>query len=325
MKKDIFTIFFAAVLVLSPFFASAQTDIGRRIILSATPTNPGPNESVNLTVSSSEVNVNLANIEWSVDGKSVKKGVGMKTFAFTTGANGNSNTVNVRVTPESGTPIEESMNFAPSDIDIIWEAQNSYVPPFYKGKAFPVTQSGVKIVAMPNVKTTSGKMVDPSDFAYVWRKDGLNMQGQSGYGKQSLTYMNQLLENTNRVDVSASNGVKKVDDGIIISYSEPEFLFYEVDSFTGAKYQKALQDGFRPAKQQLSLVVEPYFLPTDWRTEAGIKLEWKLGNQAVASKNKNSLVINTGTQPATFNINLIYNESKKLFRSFTESLTVNPR
>ncbi len=324
-NRDFYKIFFVAVLVLLPFFSYAQVQVGRRITLVASPQSPGPGESVVITVSSSEINIDLSNIEWSVDGKSAQKGKGMRNFSFTAPGNGKSSTVSVKVSPPTGTTANESITFSPADMDIIWEAENAYTPPFYKGKTLPLKQGQVKIVAIPNVRSQSGNMMKPSEFAFSWKKDGQNMQGQSGFGKTSFSYMSQLLEETNRIDVLASNGLKQVGGGIIISYFEPDFVFYEVDTLLGPKYQSALRDGFRPEKSQLTLVAEPYFLPANWQIDPGTTFEWKVNNQKVGPKTKNTLAVNAASQTSSFNVSVTYNEAKKLFRKFSETISINPK
>lgn len=320
------TIVAVAAISLLPYFVSAQAPaIGQRMALTASPTNPSPGQSVSLTVSSSEIDINLSNIEWSVDGKSLQKGTGLKTFSATAPANGKSLTVSVRVTPRNGTPIDASTTFSPADMDLIWEATDSYVPPFYKGKALPVKQSAVKVVAIPNVRTAAGAMVKPSDFSFAWKKDGQNMQGSSGFGVSSFSYINQILQDTNRVDVAASTFGKSVDGGIVVPYFEPKLLFYTSDSLTGTKHQSALQNGYRSTGAQLSIVLEPYFLPKRWRTDPNTTLVWKLNGQAVNAKDRQNLSVNTSGETGSFTVTAAYNETKRLFRSFTKTLTVTPQ
>ena len=325
MKKNFYTIIFLIAIVLLPSLAFAQVEVGKRVTLSASPQNPSPGEMVNLSVSSSELNVDLASIEWFVDGKSVKKGAGVKSFSFTAGSNGKSNTVSVSVTPKNGTPVDQSITFSPVDMDIIWEAQGAYVPPFYKGKTLPIKQGQVKVVAVPVVRNSNGSMLKPSDFAYAWRKEGQGIDGQSGLGKSSFIFTNQMLETSNRVDVSATNGAKSVQGSLNMTYFEPELLFYESDNQTGTQYQRSLQNGFRPAFSSVALSFEPYFLPKGWRTDPNTTVEWTLNGQNAVSKDRQSLSVNATTQTGTFTVGVKYHEMKKLFRDFSKSLTITPK
>lgn len=325
MRGRILTTLAIVLFALSPFLVSAQSmSIAQRVFLSASPQNPAPGETVTMSVSSSEINIDLSMVDWSVDGKSIKKGMGQKTFSFTAPGNGKSTTVTVRVTPNGGSGVEETMTFSPADIDIIWEAEGAYVPPFYKGKTLPIKQGGVKIVAMPNVRTSTGSMQKPSDFAFSWKKDGQNMPGNSGFGKQSFTYINQMLEDTNRIDVSAATGTKRVEGGVIISYFEPKLLMYESDALIGTKYQAAIPSMYRSKGAQLALILEPYFLPRSWKTDSGTTVSWKLNGQDVNAKDRQSFSVNTSGEKGAFTLTATYNEAKKLFRTFSKSITVTP-
>lgn len=320
------TIVAVAAISLSPYFVLAQAPvIGQRVTLTASPSNPSPGEAVSLTVSSSEIDINLSLIEWSVDGKPAQKGTGLRAFSTTAPANGATKTVSVRVTQRNGTPVDASTSFSPADMDLIWEAEDSYVPPFYKGKALPIKQGAVKIVAIPIIRTSGGSIVKPSDFSFAWKKDGQNMQGSSGFGVSSFSYINQILQDTNRFDVAASTFGKSVDGGIVVSYFEPKLLMYPSDSLTGVKHQSALQNGFRPTGAQLSVVLEPYFLPERWRTDPHTTLVWKLNGQAVNAKDRQNLSVNTSGETGSFTVTAAYNETKRLFRSFTKTLTVTPQ
>ena len=44
---------------------------------------------------------------------------------------------------------------------LLWQANDSYVPPFYKGKALPGADTKIKIVAMPEIR--SGSLLDTLD------------------------------------------------------------------------------------------------------------------------------------------------------------------
>lgn len=324
MKKNFYTIIFLVAIVFLPSLTFAQVEVAKRVALTASPENPAPGETVNLSVSSSEVPVDLATIEWFVDGKSMKKGVGMKTFSFVAGSNGKSNTVSVRITPQSGAVVEQSMTFSPADMDLIWEAVGAYVPPFYKGKTLPIKQGQVKVVAIPVVRDSKGVMLKPSNFAYAWRKDGQSIEGQSGFGQSDFTFVNQMLETTNRIDISATNGAKGVQGSLSMNYFEPELLFYESDNQTGVQYQNALQSGFRPKFSNIAIALEPYFLPKAWRTDLNTTVEWKLNGQKVNPKDKGNLIVNIDKSAGSFTVGALYKETKKLFRNYSKSVTIAP-
>ena len=101
-----------------------------------------------------------------------------------------------------------SMTIRPAEMALLWEATDSYVPPFYKGKALPTADTFIKVVAMPEIKTANG-IVKHSNLVYSWEKDFTNVQSSSGYGKQSFVYKNDYLDNSNNVGVIASSTDQK--------------------------------------------------------------------------------------------------------------------
>ena len=99
--------------------------------------------------------------------------------------------------------LNETIVIKPSVIVVLWQANNSYVPPFYKGKAMPSPDSEIKVVALPQIKNSSG-FVDPKNMTYTWKKDYTNNPDGSGYGKNSFTYVNDYLEDLNNIGVTVS-------------------------------------------------------------------------------------------------------------------------
>jgi len=45
--------------------------------------------------------------------------------------------------------IDKEIVIEPAQLDILWESTDSYVPPFYEGKALPSIESTIKVVALP--------------------------------------------------------------------------------------------------------------------------------------------------------------------------------
>ncbi len=310
-----------ALAVLGPAFAFAQN---QTFSVRQSPENPNPGETVFLNISAYEFNVDLAKITWSLDGKAKDSGVGKKAFSFVAPANGKTSSVEIEVVPQNGKAIKQTLSFTPADIDILWEALDSYTPPFYPGKSLPISQSQVKVVAVPVVKNANGTHRKTEDFVFTWRKDGKNFPGQSGLGKNGFSFANQILDKQNRVDVSATDGAKTVSGSVIITPFESEILFYEVDRVSGLpKYQDAYGPAVDVKQSRLSLVAEPYFLSSNFKIDENIKTVWKLNDQEVKPSSKNNLIINATTTTGPVNVTFLYDDTKKLFRDFNETTSLN--
>ncbi len=315
--KKLLKIFLSAAIFVLPAFTFAQSV---SLSISASPANPTPGESVYLSLSSPEFDIDLAQISWKVDGKAKESGVGKKTISVLAPTSGKA--LEVSATAVSGGRVANaSTRISAGEIDLIWESIDGYTPPFYRGKTLPITQGQVKVAAIPNIKTVSGSTVQARNFAYNWVKDSSNVGGQSGFGKSSMNFTNQNLEATNRVDVSVTDGLHTAKGSIVISYFEPEIHFYQLLASSGIHHEKSIKNNTVITGDRVILVAEPYFLPKNLLTDANIKTVWKLNNVEVKPTSKNTLIINTRT-PGTFTVGFTYDDTKKLFRDMTENLTL---
>lgn len=303
--------------------ALAQNSIDS-IGLYLNPNDPKPSQSVLATVSSSNHNINLLNVSWSLDGKLMKSGIGEKNFSFTAPPVGGSKQVLVVVTMANGTKVEKTQTIKfDGEIDLIWESVDGYTPPFYRGKTLPIKQGIIRVSAIPNVKDGKGINISAKNFVYTWTKDGKNLAPQSGFGKNSMIFGNQILDRNNQIDVSVASSEKTAKASIVVPLFEPEIVFYEYNQLRGApNYSKAFTGNTSIKQPRITLVAEPYFLAKDWYTGNSIVMNWRLNNQPASAGDKNTLGVITD-KPGVINVSLEYNEEKKLFRKFTESLKLN--
>src|ERR1035437_6016511 len=74
-------------------FAITSLDISANVV----PPNPVPYDNVTITLSSYTVNLDSVSISWFVNGKSIKTGIGQKSFSVTAGASGSTTQVTVKM------------------------------------------------------------------------------------------------------------------------------------------------------------------------------------------------------------------------------------
>src|SRR3989338_8759270 len=188
--------FYLLLLFLFPISASAVSPSS--ILVNIAPESPAPNESVNISLNSYVSNLDSISISWSVGGKTVASGTGKKSIAVTAPAAGKEMRVSANVMLPDGN-IEKVMLIRPTVMALLWQANDSYVPPFYRGKALPSTGGEIKIVALPEAKGTS-----PRNLVYNWKKDYTNDAPASGYGKNFYLFTQYYLEDANTVSVAAA-------------------------------------------------------------------------------------------------------------------------
>ena len=237
------------------FASKANAASSSSILVDMVPPNPAPFEDVSISLNSYANNLDNVFIKWSVSNKSVLSGIGRKSFSLKAGAAGSLTLVGVVISLPDGN-VETRITIKPAVMVLLWQANDSYVPPFYKGKAMPSPDSEIKVVAMPENKTSS-----PQNMTYAWKKDYTNDQGASGYGKNFYLYTNDYLEDANNISVVAET----IDQGyqseanIDIGATQPKILFYKNDITIGTMWERTFSNTH---KIQGSEIVEavPYFI-----------------------------------------------------------------
>ncbi|KKQ21380.1 MAG: hypothetical protein US33_C0003G0006 [Parcubacteria group bacterium GW2011_GWC1_36_9] len=291
------------------------------ILVNVVPSNPAPRENTNITLKSYENNLDSVLIIWSVDGKKVSSGIGKKSFSVNAPDAGSETTVVATISLPEGA-IETKIIVKPVVMVLLWQANDSYVPPFYKGKALPAPDSEVKVVAMPEVKSN----ILPQNMTYYWKKDYTNNVDGSGYGKNFFLYTNDYLENSNNISVTASTIDQKYsfDANINIGMIEPKILFYKNDDRLGTIWQNSLVDRH---KIQGGEVVEavPYFISPKEIQNPTLIWSWfindSLINLASFRKNLIPLSVETGTH-GTSRLRLDIENQDKIFQTTSKEIDI---
>lgn len=236
------------------------------ILINMLPPYPAPYEDATITLNSYVYNLDSVLISWSIDGKNTASGIGKKSFSVTAPAAGKQTEVKATIYLPNGMT-ETKLTIQPSLMILLWQANDSFVPPFYKGKALPSPDSEVKVVAMPEIRTSSG-LVDSKNMVYAWKKDFTNNVDGSGYGKNFFLYINDYLDDLNDISVTASTTDQAYFNqaSITVGTAEPKILFYKNDSALGTIWEKTLADTHKIQGPEV-IEAAPYFIsPKEIRT-----------------------------------------------------------
>src|SRR3989339_257812 len=106
------------------------------ILVDIVPPNPAPNENVTINLKSYAYDLNSVLISWSINGKVSASGIGKKSFSTVAGKAGEEKNVVVTISLPDGTT-DTKITIKPSVMVLLWQANDSFVPPFYKGKTQP--------------------------------------------------------------------------------------------------------------------------------------------------------------------------------------------
>ena len=314
-----------ALTLFSRTTAFAQLQSGD-IVLSTTPANPSQNQNVTAILNSFSTDLNKASISWLINGQTVASGIGKTKISFTTGGSGAQSNLNVKINTIDGNTIIKSLNISPADIDMLWEASDSYSPPFYRGRTFPSSEGGFKIVAMPSISNNQGK-IPVGNLSYTWSKDRSVEQSESGFGKNSFVLDTSYLDqNTDiSVDVSDVNDTVSGTGDIVLNTITPKILFYENDPNLGIQFQNGIDTNFNLKKDSISFFTAPYFFSPKDLTSSDLAFTWTINDESVTTpdpKNILSIKPNSG-QSGTATIKLNINNTSTLFQSLDKELDVN--
>ena len=306
-----------------PFKAEASSPDD--ISVATVPSNPVPNQNITIILSSYVDNLNSTLISWSVGGRKISSGIGDKSVSLNAPALGSSTTVIATLSLSDGN-LEKTIVIKPSIMTMLWQANNSYVPPFYKGKAMPSPNSEIKVVALPEVKNGS-TFVDPKNMTYAWQLDGTNDANNSGYGKNYFVYTSDYLDNSNNASVTATtlNQSYSTDGSIDVTTTNPKIEFYKNDPSMGTLWEQALSDGYHVSGNEI-IQAAPYFVsPKDLRIPF-LNFAWSINDQQINtpiySKNLLPISAQTGTS-GTAKIDLTVNNIHDLTQTISRELNVN--
>ena len=265
---------FAQININIPFALSSE--LGVEII----PNYPRPNEVTFMSLSLYTDDLNSADIAWYNNGKLVASGKGETRYSFRLGKVGEESKIEIKIKLLSGASFVKQFTLNPASIDLVWEA-NSYVPPFYKGKALHSRQGSLKIVAMPEF-VKNGKRIASQNLIYEWGNGVEAYQSQSGYGKNMIILNGSILGRTENIEVLVRDPVNNlVADGFIdINPVDPEIIFYENNPYYGHMFDQGLSN-FNLNTAEVQISAAPYYFSKERTGE--LKYDWRLNGIEVPS------------------------------------------
>ncbi len=281
------SLFFTA---LFPIILFAQTaPLNGSLTLS--PEFPLPLQNVTITLESYSFDPTRAFITWTVNGKKVLSGNGETRLTISSGAAGEQKNIAVSARASDGGTYNDQLVLSPASIGLLWEATNSYAPPFYKGKTLPSEGAAIQFVAIPSFYS-GGKRVPPSAVTYNWTFNDNLARESSGLGKQTYSTQLNYLENENAVKVQATSldggSQAEARDTLVPNQIVPRI--YSTNSLHGTDYTHVLT-GRIEINKEISLVVEPYFISPASLASPDLSWSWLLNGIPTSPQGVNTITI----------------------------------
>ncbi len=269
LKTFIYILLFAA-----PALAGAQF-LPEPVQYVISPEVPGPNQAVTIEAQGIGAFLGDATITWTVGGKVVQSGVGLRTYTFVTGGVGSVTSIRVEIKSSSNGSFSKDFVFRPSTINLVWEA-NTSAPPLYGGKPLYSAGSPLKVVAFPTV-VINGSRVAPQSLSFQWTRQDQAMPAQSGLGRNTLSFDGDQLQPQEEIGLKVYFGQNLVaQGGVIVPVSEPQLALYQRDSLRGVLYDTALPRGIMLNDKEITIVAQPYFFSTPSLAAGALEYAWTL-------------------------------------------------
>lgn len=223
------------------------------VFLTTNPDLPGPFEQVTISLESYVVNLDTSGITWIVDGEQIASGVGQKSITVTTRDIGDPLLVEVRIRWNQIDTLVKRVRIEPAYVDLLWEAVNSYVPPFYRGKALPTSESFLRVVALPSGLITNDQ------YVYTWEHNGDVKPDRSGFRKHSFLIRNNFFDKRFQVDVTVTGRLRpfRAQASLFLPRYEPE-IHFAVETIDQTPVIKE-NGGFTINGQLNRLIAHPYY------------------------------------------------------------------
>jgi hypothetical protein len=210
--------------------------------------------------------------------------MGKKSLTLTLGGAGQAATLKVQATLFDGSSVSQQITISPQTVDLVYEAKESYVPPFYEGRSLPAEGSSVRITALP-VIAEAGKKIADSSLAYSWYVDGDYVAGASGVGRSSFQPSFNYLKESLNVSVMVRSPKGSVAEKEITILPHPVLpLLYAYDDLLGTDFSRAFIRRLELSKD-ITLSLHPFYLSTR-NLEQTASYDWYLDGLPVTPQER---------------------------------------
>lgn len=306
--------FLLAIFLLVPLFVHAQ-NITPDLTINSIPANPAPGEAVRLSVQSYSLALDQSIVSWSYNGVLVATGVGRTSITVAAPQGGATGTITATASLVGYDPVIASLLLRPASVDILWEAVDSYTPPFFKGKALPITNSIIRVTAIP-------AHTSPKTVSYTWKHNTTNLTNASGVGKSSIIFKNNELDTEDVITSTLTSTGYSAENTITITPRTPTLVGYERNNGF-IDYSNGSLTGLSTTQGGIVLHLEPFYFSVPTTIKSGLKFTIDSADSPVPSDIPNEVRLsrpeNGGDSVLNITISPVVYALQNLKRVFTVS------
>ncbi|MEK7560930.1 MAG: hypothetical protein AAB539_03185 [Patescibacteria group bacterium] len=265
--------------------------------LFAIPETPGPDEKFTVSARTPTFDKNSARYNWTVSGKKRPdlSGVGKHTITLKAGKLGDAIPVSAEITRLDGAGGTVALTVRVAEIAMPWFAA-TYIPRWYKGKALPIPESVVRVIAMPEI-IIKGKQIPSQNLLFRWGLDN-EENVREGAGLDSFSFkMGVLPETMHIVSVTAQDFERRVKktQRVAVVAQEARANLYAVTPLGGIETRRAIAD-YRTGRTVLDVQIEPFFFNIKNRND--LTYDWRLAGRVVSGPAERPYLLTVDTRGA---------------------------
>jgi hypothetical protein len=241
----LFLVILGGALSVSTIAAHAQ-DAGTMasadpLTLDVQPENPQPYGTITITPSSTVFDIQTMAISITVNGSAFYRGTGGSSVSVPVGGPGTVTKIVIRATPPTGQSTTKTIVIHPASVALVVEAQSS-THPFYQGAGLVSSNAAVRVVAIPDVRTSPTKSVPAASLVYTWKFGDQILEQDSGIGKSVLnaTAPPRYRDAPITVTVATQDGSIVAAGSTSVSPVDPVTEIYVNDPLMGPLFDTAL-------------------------------------------------------------------------------------
>jgi hypothetical protein len=274
---------------------SAQDTQTPPLTVDVSPQYPTPYSSVTITPNSTVFDIAGATISVKVNGTSFYKGSGSTGIVVPLGGPGSSTRISVSAT-SGGQTYTQEITLRPADVALV-EEPISTTHPFYAGAALVPSEGQVRLIAIPDIRSSASTAINPSQLVYTWSLGDQVLDSDSGLGKNVLDAQapQEYRDATVSVTVTSQDGSLEAQAQTTVSPVDPIARIYVDDPLLGPLYDNALSNSYTMPDVEDTFLGVPYYFP------GSATSDWNM-NGSDSGSNPDLTVRDTGTGSGTATI-----------------------
>jgi hypothetical protein len=289
----------AAVFFMIPLFVFAQS-----LTITPNPKHPQPGDRVNFILESFGVDLSNSQVTWKKNGEVVSSGQSNIFFSDIIPQDSSKYSLTAQTTGNEGF-FTKTYSVSPFNVDLMWEVQDGYTPPFYKGKTLPVRQSNILFHAVAD-------SISPGSVSFEWSHRGQSNSFNNGKGRNTFSVINDPLYTVETVSVVARSVGSSAQELTQIQLKSPEILFYETSN-SGVRDIQALGENSVLRGRNVSITAIPYFLTVAGISDPNFDLFWEInGSTAGVQSPRNILNLRNLVEDNRTNISVAIDHKNRL-------------